>query len=234
MDKWKWLIFAGLAVVVIGVIIFTKPETAQFDGDPAKVVADDRVYGNANAKVVLVEYADFQCPGCGALFPVIKQVKEQYKDQVAFVYRYLPLTSIHPNAKAAAAAAEAAARQGKFWEMHDVLYTNQVEWSDAAADRRGSFFEGYARQIGLNLDQYRTDIASAEVSQRISRDLAAAQKAGIQLSTPTVVLNGQTLQNSELSSGSANSSRFSADKLSQLLDERLKQAGVEPPARPQQ
>ena len=108
MDKWKWVIFAGIAVLAIGGLILTKPQAATFNGDPAKIVAGDHVYGNKDAKVVVIEYADFQCPGCGALFSPLKEAKEAYKDKVAFVYRYMPLTSIHPNAKAAAASAEAA------------------------------------------------------------------------------------------------------------------------------
>lgn len=229
MDKWKWLIFGGLAVLTIGILILTKPQTAAFDGDPAKVVAGDHVYGKADSKVVFIEYADFQCPGCGALYQPLKDVKEAYKDKVAFVYRYMPLTSLHPNAKAAAASAEAAGRQGKFWEMHDLLYSNQNSWADVDASSRSSYFEGYAKQLGLNLDQFKKDVASKEVADRIARDYAAAQKAGLEQSTPTVVLNGRLVDNaSELSANNI----FSSKRMGQLLDAELKKVGDTPPATP--
>ncbi|MBL8160310.1 thioredoxin domain-containing protein [Candidatus Saccharibacteria bacterium] len=229
MDKWKWLIFAGLGVLTIALLVITKPQTAKFEGDPAKIVADDRVYGNADAKVVFIEYADFQCPGCGALFSPLTQAKELYKDKVAFVFRHLPLTSIHPNAKAAAAAAEAAGQQGKFWEMHDLLFGNQSEWSEVSADARGSFFEKYAKQLSLDIPKFQTAVASKEVADRINRDLGAAQKAGIQLSTPTVVINGKTIDNSSMSEEINGQNIFTAAKISSLLDAKLKEVGETPP-----
>lgn len=226
MNRTRWIIFAVICAGLLGLLAFTGDSSnAAFKGDPATVVEGDNVYGDADAEVVLIEYGDFQCPGCGALYPVFSEVKQDYQDKVAFVYRYLPLTTIHPNAKAAAAAAAAAAEQGKFWEMHDLLYENQAEWGQASGSQRSVYFENYAEQIGLNMEQYRQDVASEKVDNRIARDLAAARKAGIQLSTPTLVLDGEVLDNNKIQTNG----RYDADKLRQVLNDALREAGVEPP-----
>src|SRR5664279_5031157 len=111
MSKKTWIIFVGLVLAsFVAIIIFKPTNDVAFSGDPAKVVANDHLLGNKDSKVVLIEYADFQCPGCKAAYPVVKTVTDEFKGSVAFVYRYMPLTTIHPNAKASAAAAEAAGR----------------------------------------------------------------------------------------------------------------------------
>lgn len=231
MNNTRWIIFAAACAALIGLLIFTRDSSVAFEGDPATVVQDDRVYGDPDANVVLVEYGDFQCPGCGALAPVLGEVKQDYEDRIALVYRYLPLTNIHPNAKAAAAAAEAAAQQGKFWEMHDALYANQAEWSSAQATNRTSFFEKYAEQIGLDMEQYRADVGSDAVNERIGRGMAAARKAGIQLSTPVLVLNGEQLPLGDIQTDG----QYDPEKLRNVLDEALRNAGEEPPeAKPEE
>jgi protein-disulfide isomerase len=231
MSKKIWIIFASVCVLAfIGIIIF-KPGDTPFTGDPTKVVADDHVYGNKDSKVVFIEYGDFQCPGCGSAEPIVQQVREAYKDKIAFVYRYMPLVSIHPNAKAAAAAAEAAGQQGKFWEMHDALYANQNAWAEASSANRGSYFEEYAQQINLDMTKYRAAIASTTVLDRISRDQSAASKAGLQPSTPTFVLNGRKLDlTTELSVTTNGSSNFSFSKYSETLNKELKKFNITPPS----
>src|SRR5215210_2079374 len=102
-----------------------------------------------SSPVVLEEYGDYQCPPCGLLFPVLKNIEHEYGDQLRVVFHHFPLTKIHKNAMMAAQAAEAARNQGKFWEMHDRLYGTQNAWSDLA-DARPTFIE-YARQLGLNV-----------------------------------------------------------------------------------
>lgn len=233
MDKWRWLIFGGVCALVLGLVIFMREPTLTFDGDPAKVVQGDHVYNNnTKAKVVLVEYADFQCPGCESLYLKMKadDFKNKYKDKIAFVYRYLPLTNIHPNAKAAAAAAEAAGRQGKFWEMHDLLYDSQGEWESAPANTRTSFFERYASALGLDMVKFKADIGSKAVNERVRRDAAAAEKAAIEKSTPTLVLNGKILKFEEISDkDETGASTFNMAKLAALIDEALQGAGEQPP-----
>lgn len=226
MNRTRWIIFAAICVAVLGTLAFMgNPSNASFEGNPAEVVKDDNVYGNPEAEVVLIEYGDFQCPGCGALYPVLKDVKQEYEDKIAVVYRYLPLTNIHPNAKAAAAAAAAAAEQDKFWEMHDLLYDRQSEWSRASASQRSAYFENYAQQLGLNMQQYREDVTSGAVTERVGRGLAAARKAGLQLSTPILVLDGERLELSSIQSDG----RYDAEKLRGVLNQALQAAGVEPP-----
>src|SRR6478672_343329 len=132
MTRSRWIIFVLICVVTLGgLVLLSKKDTVNVDKeDPTKAVSEtassigDHVYGNKAAKVVLIEYGDFQCPGCGGAFPQLKTIKETYKDQIAFIFRDFPLTTIHPNALAAATAAESAGLQGKFWEMHDMLYEN--------------------------------------------------------------------------------------------------------------
>ena len=119
------------------------------------------------AKVVVFEYADFQCPGCGAAFPQTKKIQSFYQDKVAFVFRNLPLTTIHPNAMAAAAVSEAAGLQGKYWEMHDLLFTSRDSWVDLTPGNRGSMFETFAKQLNLNIDQFRTDLSGTKVQEKI-------------------------------------------------------------------
>ena len=122
-----------------------------------------------SSPVVLEEYGDYQCPPCGILFPVLKQIEHEYGDQVRFVFRHFPLTKIHTNAMMAAQAAEAARNQGKFLQMHDRLYGTQNAWKDLADAR--PMFIGYARELGLNVEQFTRDMDSAAVAQRIASDM---------------------------------------------------------------
>lgn len=227
MNKTRWIIFAAACVALLGFLVYQGGSSrATFEGDPAEITKKDNVYGNRNAEVVLIEYGDFQCPGCGALYPAIKEVKDDYREKVAFVFRHLPITTIHPNAKEAAIAAQAAAKQGKFWPMHDAIFENQDEWSNASGEQVGEFFANYAESIdGLDMKQWRKDIKSDAVEQRVERDVAAAQKAGFQLSTPILVLNGEKMNLGDIQTDG----QYDTGKLRQVLDEALQNAGVEPP-----
>lgn len=109
-----------------------KPVVPSTEGNatiPNVVTADDWVKGKKDSQVILVEYSDFQCPACAAYFPMIERVMDEYKDRVAFVYRHFPLTGIHPYAETMARASEAAGKQGKFWEMYQLIFKNQSVWS---------------------------------------------------------------------------------------------------------
>ena len=152
----------------------------------------DHTFGKTDSKVVLIEYGDFQCPSCGGAHPQIKTVTEEYKDKVLFIFRNFPLRSIHPNALAASAAAEAAGLQGKYWEMHNLIFERQDEWSSLAVNERTSKFAEYAETVGLNKDRFLTDIASEPVSTKISFDQAIGKKINVN-STPTFFLNGKQL-----------------------------------------
>lgn len=145
-----------------------------------------------DAVVNLTEYGDFQCPACGSYYPIVKQVKEKYKDQITFQFKNFPLVAIHPNAMAGHRAAEAAALQGKFWEMHDMLYEQQQSWS--SSNNPAEIFRGYAETIGLDMTQYDTDVSSREVNTAIQEDIKEGEALNVQ-GTPGFVLDGQLIEN---------------------------------------
>lgn len=212
-----WII---LTVVVLGLIglffVVKKDDTStkvSVDGDASKVLETDHVRGNKDAKVVLIEFGDFQCPGCGAYYPMLKSLEQTYGEDVAFVFRHFPLSQIHPNAFAASRAAEAAGEQGKFFEMHDKLYETQSIWGQAT-DNQQSLFEGYARELSLDMDQFKTDYASSKIADRINSDLSVGQQEFDVNSTPTFVLNGE-----KLSPNPKDQAAFA-----KLLDEAIKQS----------
>jgi protein-disulfide isomerase len=230
MTPTRWIIFALVAVVaLVGLVTFAKKDAIDVSAvDAYSVISNesfkDHVFGKKDSKVVLIEYADFQCPGCGGAHPQLKQLVERYKDKIAFVYRAFPLTSIHPNALAAAAVAEAASNQGKFWEMHDLLFESQSSWENLKADERGAVFSGYARQLGLNVDTFNRDVASKEVSDRIAYARAIGGKINVN-STPTIYV-GKDLISDDVRNDLI---QQKGDKLKTQLDAALKAVGETPP-----
>lgn len=147
-------------------------------------VAEDRdhIQGPADAPVTLVEYGDYECPYCGAAYPIVKQVQARMGDRLRFVFRNFPITTSHPHAEQAAEAAEAAAAQGRFWEMHDVLYENQRRLGDQ--DLRG-----YAEQVGLDVDSFDRDQAEHVHAARVREDFMSGARSGVN-GTPTFYVNG--------------------------------------------
>ena len=188
-----WIIIALIAVsgglLFVSTLFRSAPHAG---GEAAPLAADDYIRGATTSPVVLVEYLDFECGACGSYYPVIKQLEGEFGDRVTFVARYFPLQG-HRNGLTAALAAEAAGRQGKFWEMHDLLFSRQKEWGNKAV-QTPEVFEGYAAELGLNMEQYRADVASSEVRARVERDLTEGRAAGVN-STPSFYLNGQKIQN---------------------------------------
>jgi protein-disulfide isomerase len=145
--------------------------------------------GNPSAPATLEEFGDFQCPPCGMLHPILKTLESEYGPaKLRIIFREYPLVPNHVHALQAARAAEAAGLQGKFWEMHDLIYENQKAWSDAFDVR--PIFEGYATKIGLDLEQFRRDNPSEIVERRIFLDGKRAHSLGV-TGTPTVFLNGK-------------------------------------------
>lgn len=232
MTPIRWIIFAVVAVVALGSLVFlsAKDRIDVSNVDTNAIVRDgeykDNVYGNPDAKVVIVEYGDFQCPGCGGAYSRLKVIKEAYGDDIAFVYRHFPLTSIHPNALAAAAAAEAAGLQGKFWEMHDLLFEGQDSWENLSPEQRGPQFELYAQSLGLDLGKFNSDLSSEQVSKKIAYDRAVGGKAGAS-STPTIILNGEKLTSEETNDLVGQTGAKLRDK----IDALIKQNGGTPPSR---
>ncbi|NTW62195.1 thioredoxin domain-containing protein [Candidatus Saccharibacteria bacterium] len=152
----------------------------------------DHVFGKADSKVTLIEYGDFQCPPCAQTYPYVKEISEKYQEQLRFVFRNFPIPTNHPNAKAAAGTAEAAGLQGKYWEMHDLIYENQSNWSDLSISERTTFFEKLASKLGLNIAKFRADIITSAIDTKINFDYAVGKKAGV-AGTPTFYLNGKLI-----------------------------------------
>jgi protein-disulfide isomerase len=143
--------------------------------------------GNAQAKVTLEEYGDYQCPPCGLLFHDLKAIEKEYGSRMRFVFRHFPLAG-HVHARTAAHAAEAASLQGRFWEMHDMIYQNQPSWSPAS-DARPVFIQ-YARSLGLDVDRFTRDMESPDVAARVQSDYDRGSALGVN-GTPAVFMNGQ-------------------------------------------
>jgi protein-disulfide isomerase len=142
----------------------------------------DHIRGLFTAPYTLLEFGDYECPFCGAAYPIVEEVRQQMGDQLRFVFRHFPLVNMHPHALAAAEAAEAAGAQGRFWEMHDQLYEHQdaLEPDDLLA---------YAEAIGLDLVRFARDIDAGVHTQRIQEDLESGLRSGVQ-GTPTFYING--------------------------------------------
>lgn len=214
MSGKGWIIFGAICVILFGgLVLWSGRDRVDVSGvDTNKIqpaAADsgdigDHVFGSKDAKVVLVEYGDFQCPGCGSAHPIVKALSEKYQDQLAFVFRNFPLTSAHPNARAAAAAAEAAGLQGKYWQMHNTLFENQDDWSSASTSERGGKFSNYAEQSGLNKSAFEATLSdkSASLNKKINFDIALGRKLNVS-GTPTFYLNGTKMADNQFNSEEA-------------------------------
>ena len=145
-------------------------------------IAGSPTVGPEDAKVTIVEFSDFQCPFCARVNPTLTQIQDEYGDQVRIVFKHLPL-AFHDKAPAAHAASEAAHRQGKFWEMHDKIFANQREISEEN-------YVIWAGEIGLDVEQFKKDSASAQVKGKVSSDLTEASKLGVS-GTPGFFINGR-------------------------------------------
>lgn len=202
MSKTAWIIFAAVCVLLFGgMIALSNQQKLNVDAVNTKSVLTateesgniaDRVFGNEKSKVVLLEYGDYQCPGCQSASSVMKELSQKYSDQMAFVFRNFPLVSIHPNSMMASATAEAAGLQGKFWEMHDALYANQSNWQSASAKDRTEVMIDYARTLGLDVDKFRADLTNPSITKKIAFDQALGKKDGV-TGTPAFFVNGKLI-----------------------------------------
>ena len=159
----------------------------------ARSDASAHVRGNPDAPVTLEEFGDFQCPPCGQFAVFVEELLREYDSRLRVVFRNFPLPA-HENAREAALAAEAAGFQGKFWEMHDTLYREQSSWSKAPNARE--LFESYAGTLGLNMDQFKKDMDSDKVKQKVDSDRALGDSLGINV-TPTMFINKRPLEPQE-------------------------------------
>jgi protein-disulfide isomerase len=143
----------------------------------------DHTTGNVNAEKTLVEYGDYQCPHCGAAHPFIKKLLKEFKGEFRFVFRNFPLQESHPMAMMAAMAVEAAARQDKFWEMHDIIFEHQQSLDPNS-------ILGFAAKLKLNEEQFEKDIRDKELMQRVEDDFESGLRSGVN-GTPTFYLDGK-------------------------------------------
>ncbi|MEK9173403.1 MAG: thioredoxin domain-containing protein [Patescibacteria group bacterium] len=190
-----WVIVIAVVAGSVGSMLFVG------GGNPAgnqtailtdSISQNDWFLGKNDAKVILVEYGDYQCPACAAYHPFTKQIVQEFGDNISFAYRHFPLRSIHKNADITAQAAEAAGKQAKFWEMHDLLYKNQKSWE--SANNAEEIVTGYAKSLGLNIDQFKTDLHSKIVKDKVEADFQSGLRAKVQ-GTPTFFVNGKSIQN---------------------------------------
>ena len=145
----------------------------------------DHVIGPAHAAVVIIEYGDFECPSCAQAFPAVKLLLKEFENKIRFAFRHFPIEEAHPHAKLAAEAAEAAGAQGKFWQMHDLLFENQSHLKLSALHQ-------YAAQLELDLTRFDADIADHIYLQRVQEHIDSAQDSEVRAS-PTFFVNGKVV-----------------------------------------
>ena len=146
--------------------------------------------GKADAAVTIEEFGDFQCPPCSLMAAVLKKLEDEESSRVRMIFHHFPL-AVHVHARAASLAAEAAHEQGRFWEMHDLLYKEQALWSKAP--EIGGLFEGYAGTIGLDVERFKKDLAKPEIAARVDADQKLGTSRGV-TSTPTLFVNNVALK----------------------------------------
>ncbi len=214
MNKKFWIVFVALVVGALGfAVVQSKKDSSSTRKieDPKIVQTDDHIRGKADSKVYMITYGDYECPACNSWEPSLQQIKDEFGDRVAFIFRNFPLTDKHVNAFAAARAAESASLQGKFWEMHDLLYSKTAEWTGESKSTQATF-EGYAQQLGLDMQKFKTDYVSEQIADRINSDLLSAGKVGA-TGTPTFLINGELVDAGTVTAGK--------DKIRQILTEKL-------------
>lgn len=194
----------GIWVGIIAIFVATtwglismvngKPTASSQTSTPPPVSKDDQVLGTADVakKVTLIEYADFQCPACKNYAPLVRQLKEDFGDDLLIVYRYFPLINSHKTAMAASQAGYAAGKQNKFWEMSDIIYENQEKWSESPK-AKGLFTE-YAKQLDLNLEQFASDYDAESTRKFILDQMNSGISIGVSY-TPSFFLNGKLITN---------------------------------------
>jgi protein-disulfide isomerase len=148
----------------------------------------DHIQGNRYAEIELVEYGDFQCPYCGQAYPIVKIIQQKLGNHLKFIFRNFPLSEIHPQARLAAVASEAAAKQNKFWEMHHIMFENQHRLYP-------SDLIEYANELGLDGDQFQDDATNDDLIEKVEADFESGVRSGVN-GTPTFFINGEKYNDS--------------------------------------
>lgn len=213
------IVIVLIAAVAIGWVLLRSAQQSRNSNTPTPDPATDvqgadppHVRGNPNAPVTLEEFGDFQCGACGSYYPELKKIETEYGERLKVIFRELPLVTMHQHALLAAQAAEAAGLQGKFWEMHDKLYENQATWT--ATNDLVPVFVDYAKQIGLNTDQFMKDLNGEKVAVRIFQDGKRAHSFGLK-GTPSFFVNGKE----------AKDDQWKPEGLRQMINDALSAAG---------
>jgi protein-disulfide isomerase len=177
----------------LAVLIISAASVTLTASDPPPGATHPHILGPSDAPVTLEMFSDFQCPQCARSDPTVKKLKSEFGEKLRVVFRHFPMEK-HQNAVLAACAAEAAARQNRFWEMADALYRTQWMWGEAPAPR--VVLIDRAKELGLNVPQFEEDLDASELRERISADQARGQALGVK-STPWVFINGYSVPNAE-------------------------------------
>lgn len=208
------LVLIVLVLLAWGATKLANNGPAVTNTDVLKIQANDWVKGDPQAKLILIEYSDFQCPACKTLAFYGQQLdadSSNLNKDIAIVFRHFPLESIHPNAKLAAQAAEAAGNQNKFWEMHNILFDQQSTWSES--NNAETLFIEYANNLSLDTDKFKNDLYANATKDRVSNNIKQGSRQQLDIQyTPTIYINGEitNLPNSY-------------DKFRQLLQNKLGQ-----------
>jgi len=189
-----FLIVTAVALITFGSGYALYRSKLMASGATSGVAGGIHVRGKANAAVTIEEFGDFQCPPCGTMSGVLHKLGDQYGSRVRLIFHHFPL-AVHAHAREAAIAAEAAHEQGKFWEMHDVLYKEQALWSKAPDVP--ALFNGYASSIGLDMERFKSDLLKPEVAARVEADQKLGTSRGV-TSTPTLFVNNSVLPATEI------------------------------------
>jgi len=184
-DKWLIILIGAVSVLIVAAAVVSLSggvkSTTTAKGN--LVESDSHVLGNNDAKVTVVEFADFECPACQAGYPIVKKLTQDYGDKILFVFRHFPILTGHPYALEAAEAAEAAGEQGKFWEYYDFLFESQGKLTD-------DDLRGYAKTLGLDMTKFNAALDSDKYKDKVMADLADGEKLGVD-ATPTFFINGK-------------------------------------------
>jgi len=240
LNKTRWIIFSVVTVALLAALVTmsgkSSLDVSSLDVNVAQKATNqngniaEHVYGKASSKVVLIEYGDFQCSACYAAHPVLKAIKEEYKDQVQFIFRSFPLGSSHPNGRIASVVVEAAGLQGKYWEMYNLVYEKQNDWTNLNNDEFLKVADDYAKQLGLDVKKFRADRQAdsknlGSISKKIDFDKALGLKSKVD-ATPTLFLNGTKLEGKNWSDFDK-----SSQELRDVINKELKKAGIPLPTK---